>query len=597
MKTQKNKKYKDIKYKSKRKKTLSGGSFNPFNSPPPPPISRKNKPTTINNGNRIVYGANTPTYKILDLSTKLFDMNSRMAITRFQKYMVEYSRQPATRVQRYDIHFLCAIMSIIHDYNDPVNYSYKKNINSNTLIKVDANKEVNCCDENKPKDNRLLFFMEDIYTEDLNKFITEYDEFIKTKKSEFFYKSNVTNIAMLFRCYYKRCFDDYIKNQFKSKNNSVKKEELDSIWKTFNDNKKTLIKTMITAYNSCSYEAICNLYSEYLEFYSSTLGLFLITQVHSFGHFYNNVERELSNESNSNKIKDFALKKMSDDIISNIKKTKQSNSNFFIYLSCSHVSEYKQARFYMTRFIDSYIGNGFVHGEFILNTMDVIGHDFYHHGNLERITTTNPSNYDTINRNFIMTLYKKPIDVYQYGMYVLQIMQNEYEKSNPIIFNLLNFHNTFLDYKNKSSDLLTKYHSSETIEKFVRWVIPEDIKYEYKITDRGDQGFDYTIIINNNTQKLLNRPPLNIANQLIENKLLNRANQPVVEINNKPPPPISRKNYPHHLRSTNTNTNTNTKPPPPISRGNKPQYTNITNTSRFINVSHLLPPPRPPKSK
>ncbi len=189
--------------------------------------------------------------------------------------------------------------------------------------------------------------------------------------------------------------------------------------------KKDLLTTMITAYNTCSYKDICSLYIKYLEFYSSTVGIFLNTVIKLFPNFFLNSKKELSeskfiNVANKNtKITKRARDKMYSNIIETIKQSQiQLKDTFFIYLSCSHVSEYKQARFYMTRFIDSYIGNGYVHIDVVLNTMDVIGHDFYFHGNLNRIKSTTVKDYDNINKKFIMELYKETKDIYQYGMYV-----------------------------------------------------------------------------------------------------------------------------------------------------------------------------------
>jgi len=82
-----------------------------------------------------------------------------------------------------------------------------------------------------------------------------------------------------------------------------------------------------------------------------------------------------------------------------------------------------------------------------MNTMDVIAHDFYFHGNLERNKKTSLTKYDNINKYFIIKLYNDAINfkkygMYKYGMYILQIIQNEIEKNNPIVFNN-NFYNDF----------------------------------------------------------------------------------------------------------------------------------------------------------
>ena len=481
------------------------------------------------------------------LATELITLEDRETATLKFKAYIEGVKNNTTREQRYDIHVLTSIMSIMHDYNDPVIYNYKQSETTNTLIKIDANKDIKCCDETDP--TRLKFFMEDIYTEDLDKFIEEYDNFIKTKQSSFFYKSNVANIAMLFKCYYKRCFDEYIKkklindklidlrtkrygwrylsnkNGFKNNNTNInnnEKKEINTsleknIWESFVLIKKDLLTTMITAYNTCSYKDICSLYIKYLEFYSSTVGIFLNTVIKLFPNFFLNSKKELSeskfiNVANKNtKITKRARDKMYSNIIETIKQSQiQLKDTFFIYLSCSHVSEYKQARFYMTRFIDSYIGNGYVHIDVVLNTMDVIGHDFYFHGNLNRIKSTTVKDYDNINKKFIMELYKETKDIYQYGMYVLQMIQNEYAKYNPIVFNIsnkLDIANIIKKYQfttpDKSSDLnddneepypiFIIKNNIDKIINFLNWVLPEN-KYKYNKNKYKDNTFSYITI-------------------------------------------------------------------------------------------------------
>ena len=151
-------------------------------------------------------------------------------------------------------------------------------------------------------------------------------------------------------------------------------------------------------------------------------------------------------------------------------------NNFFIYLSCIHVSEYKQANLYLTRFIDSYIGNLDVHG-YINNIFDIILHDFEFHRNLERVMTIEDSLLD-INKNFIKGLYNfainlKNIEVYKYGMFIIQNIQNEILKGKIIILdesffnyleNSVKQHSFYFRYSKKKDEII------ELFNKFMEFV-------------------------------------------------------------------------------------------------------------------------------
>ena len=143
----------------------------------------------------------------------------------------------------------------------------------------------------------------------------------------------------------------------------------------------------------------------------------------------------------------------------------------------------------MTRFIDSHIGHEWIHGDLFLSTFDVIGHDFYFHGNLERVQAASDQ-MDAINRQFIMELYQQPVAVYQYGMYVIQIIQNEYEKNTPLNLGV-HFYRLFLELKNNKLILRNPEHSQETVHAFLQWLLPMD----FRLTHFGQEGTGYKIVI------------------------------------------------------------------------------------------------------
>ena len=113
-----------------------------------------------------------------------------------------------------------------------------------------------------------------------------------------------------------------------------------------------------------------------------------------------------------------------------IKKDLQESGNtYFIYLSCSHVAEHKQARFYMTKFIDGFISGEGVHKDSFIDTIEVIAHDFYMHGNIIRIKTQNIEEYNKTNRDIYEKIYTTDTNidksVYKTALYTFQILQNE----------------------------------------------------------------------------------------------------------------------------------------------------------------------------
>ena len=402
------------------------------------------------------------------------------AINEFQKYIDKHYTKPLTRNERYDITILCAIMNIMFDYTEPVNYTYIDEKTNKISNNINANEpNVKCCDKtilNTEKNEvKLPFFTEDIYCEDLNIFIDEYNNFMNDYKSNFFYKSNVANIALLFKCYYKRCFDDYLKyfkyeDKYVLKNN-FKDTFFDDSFLKFKSEKNELLNFLIIAYNTCFYDDICNLYIKYLEFYYKTLGILLKTEVF----------KVLDIKSSSEILKTNLFEFMYNFIIINLKESKTSKK-FFIYLTCFLPLGYKQSRFYMTRFIDSYIGQGNkVHEGEVINTIDVIGHDFLFHGNIGRIKATTQSTYDNINKIFIMDLYNNKNDktMYKFGMHFLQYIQNEKRKQNPTVFNK-QYYKEIIKLQNIFQVIAflfnTLQYNKQTVIEFFDWLIP-DKKY------------------------------------------------------------------------------------------------------------------------
>ena len=406
---------------------------------------------------------------INDLAKQLANPDNKNASKLFEKYITSVRNNP-TRSQEYDIRVLTSIMAIMHDYEKPVNYSLgEKTIN--------ANRPISCC--KKAEDNKLQFFAEDFYCDDLNKFSEEYDKFInsETKQSDFFYKSNIANIALLFKCYYKRCFDEYFKIDFKKKTfmnsifNHIKKENLDTIFIEFKNYKDLLIRCLIQAYKTCVYEDVCDLYVNYLNFYNKHIAILFKTHddIDIFtDHFADKYSKQKLNITSLEQIHSIINSEVLQTIISTLE-FGDNNGKFYIYLSCSIVSEYKQARLYMTRILNSYIGHGYIHeGELknnLVNTFDIIAHDFYFHYNLRRLESTNADNYDNIYKEIMIGLYnykeqenqQTNSNVYKFGMFLIQYCQNEDDTYRKRPFIVTNEIDNF--YHKNMKDILVEYWS------------------------------------------------------------------------------------------------------------------------------------------
>jgi len=455
------------------------------------------------------------------------------AISEFTKYIkIHYINilRNEERTKRYDITVLCAVMNIMFDYIDPVFYKKENNeeINANRTDIKCCNTEFNTGDNADnytiPEGGKQLpFFMDDMYCEDLLLFSQKYDEFMKSKTSRFFYESNIANIALLFKCCYNRCFDDYILHNekkhtkynkkiqtgfslFKKNKNKTKfTSGLNTIKIKFDLIKKELIIQLIKSYISCNYNDVCDLYIQYLNFYKDTFSKILNNQVDEIDSIIKTPEE------------------INDAIIISLKDSKINT--YFIFLSCNHVSEYKQSRLYMTRFIDSHIGHIGVHNNYILNTMDTIAHDFYFHGNLNRIQNTTPEANDNINKEFIINLFNmlnttNKHNSYQLGMYIIQIIQNEKNKKDPVIFNKNSFIDYFNDYINQR--WVPSHYTKEIITNFIKWFLGHT-KFTFDYTKSEDNYYNKIEKFNINSMNLSVVPLPNIKSTNLQTPQTNKV--------------------------------------------------------------------------
>lgn len=356
--------------------------------------------------------------------------NSKNKTSNLERFKIMYesiinSEENRNRIGEYDLKFISSIFYLMYGSNSATPFYYyimkngvrkQKKINFSSILYNDKK-------YGKIGEKKLQFFREDIYEMSPNEIVHEYEEFVKNGfVSKKFFKSNIANIAMLIQCYDRRCYDKSLIEIVKKYNKiSISKEDLNENYSIFlNNYKDSLIKLLIKAYLTCNYTDICELYKEFLLCYTYTYGKYLKTNDKTLFEYAGLPPETIL--KNTPEITNLLCKKIIGVIDSSLE------NNFFIYLSCIHISEYKQSILYNTRFIDSYIGHADVHG-YIENILDIIIHDLYFHGNLKRLIKMN-NNILNINRDFIKRLYEYSInlnnnDIYKFGMFIIQIIQNE----------------------------------------------------------------------------------------------------------------------------------------------------------------------------
>ena len=314
-----------------------------------------------------------------------------------------------------------------------------------------------------PSQAPLKFFMEDIYTDNLNVFVQEYDAFCTTGRSAFFFKANVLNLALLLRHYHVRGFDDYFCEHSRG-NLSV-----DQVHTVFQRSAPTLRQLLRQAYTTCRYTDVLALYRAYLEFYDEAVGTAL-TDLNI--DFYTRDEQIIAQPMR-------ALLAAVDD------------GRHFTYLSCIHAADAKQTRFYMTRILEGHIGLRALHGGAIISTIGSLAHDFYFHGNLARVGKLTPDIL-RLNRAFILRLYNETSAAScEYGLHALHIIQNEGEHDAVVTFDP-DFWSYFCYIKNTRFILKEDRHSLEAITGFLDFLTDKP----YKITDFNEEGRGYTIKVN-----------------------------------------------------------------------------------------------------
>lgn len=293
------------------------------------------------------------------------------------------------RILIFNIRFIISIASIL--IPDPFITKLEIGVEN-----IDFNKELKL-------DHKTFYYMEDCYTNDLELFFHEYDNLLETGKSSFFYRSNLVNIALLFKCFNDRCIDkitEIIDEGFYKNLKSILEKKLDKIFLDFQESKYELINLLLLAYTNFDYTDVKKLYLGYIRFYYD-----------KFPHIaYTYYEYEKYNIEINNIIE-------------------KSGKEYICYLSCILPSTVKFERFEMTKIITSYIGLR-ENADRLYNSLEILIHDFidFHQQYQRKLS------YEEIEliqlRNFLLMVFNTRND--KIMEMIIEIIHNDnFEKGGP----------------------------------------------------------------------------------------------------------------------------------------------------------------------
>ena len=331
----------------------------------------------------------------------------------------------------YDVRLLITVVSMLLNDKFTSSLNIDKIIEYNKYQNLDADK---------------FYYIEEGFLLNINDFFSEFDKLEKTKKSSIFFKSNLVNISLLFKCFNDRCIDKIspstseFYNNFKSQ---FTESDLNNIHNNFNKEKNKLLLLLLNSYKDFEYEKIKLLYIEYLNFYHTNINMLKLTITPT--------KEELTTRFNNT-----------------IKIIELSGDKYFIYLSCNLPSFERFEKFEISRILISYLGFRENPDEFY-DTIETVDHDFADdlHGQYTRKITYSSSEllelrkfwiklyeYCADNKNLLndIIIYMHDAFYEQLGVY-LHININSYLNkiievfSRISIFSILN--NIKIIYKNK----------------------------------------------------------------------------------------------------------------------------------------------------
>ena len=367
-----------------------------------------------------------------DLSVGEIQRIKSLCVLLFQNLSPSYLKleKIEQRGVNFNMRFIINVVSML--INEPFASSIPGKIEYNKMLALDAEQ---------------FYYLEDSFTEDLDLFYSEYDNLVSSKKSKFFFRSNLVNISILLKCYSDRCIEKIVltKGGFYEKlHRQFTPENFETIFRNFSTKKYEMLKLLLNAYLDFSYEKVKNLYIEYLDFYNENFNYLELADI-----------EEGKLEESYQRLKEIIT---------------TSGTTFFVYLSCNLPSEFKFQKFEATQILISYLGFR-ENDDMFFNLIDIVKHDFFTHGQYERKIAYSEEKLSEL-RRFYKLLNTSFISNREILEKILILIQNNnYEKGYSIILDKSNSENilkqtvktlifSFVDIKNLIEEYLTKYKTA-----------------------------------------------------------------------------------------------------------------------------------------
>jgi hypothetical protein len=344
---------------------------------------------------------------------KKIDSLCKLLLTRLELIYSTLTKEQQ-RTINYDIEFIINIISMLLNDKQFTSTITESIDDKSSPLGLQSSGITNIKDFNKKinLDSKTFYYMEDCYTDNLELFFKEYDNLVLTKKSKFFFRSNLVNLSKLFKCYTDSCIENITNTEgyyFKLKN-QITSEQFDVIFDNFGLIKKDLIKLLLESYKDFDYQKIKQLYIKYLKFYYENFQMLNLTiyEINELEAFFNEIKHIIENSGN----------------------------DYFIYLSCNLPSEYNFYRFELTKILISFAGFRKNQDEFY-NLIALIYHEIdreVHNQFYRKLLYTNQQLLDL--RDMFIKLHIHVQDKELLQKIILFIHNNNYESNVDTILSI-----------------------------------------------------------------------------------------------------------------------------------------------------------------
>jgi hypothetical protein len=220
-------------------------------------------------------------------------------------------------------------------------------------------------------DSPSIYMMEKCWDDmPMAEFYTQYDEFVRTQRSPFFFQSNLINMARTLLCYHRQCLDTYYRQGKKAvfNNNKRTNSVRNGVHRGFEENKDMLVNVLCKAYDTFNYKDILAIYRAYVEFYGKHISPHISASLMSAE--YPNLVVSTRTSVSKQKSHLESIRDLFDYF--------ESTTGIYLYLSFNTAADWRYARFLGTKIIVSDLTYKCTHGLFC-NVLETILHDFNGH--------------------------------------------------------------------------------------------------------------------------------------------------------------------------------------------------------------------------